>query len=162
MKNYFENAITLKSALRADAKFCLVGGCFDLLHVGHLHLLEFSATLEPILVVAVLTDRYVKTYKNVNRPIIPENQRAVMVAGLKCVTYVYMSDMSPSGSETLSLLQPNTVVFCNESGKEERMIQRIHEIEKVSPGTRVKLLPRYTKEVVSTGHIIYKITSGNY
>jgi len=64
MKNVPQSAATLKKILPPGKTFCLVGGAFDLIHVGHLHLLEYAATLEDLLVIAVLSDKYVHSYKN--------------------------------------------------------------------------------------------------
>lgn len=72
----------------------MVGGAFDLIHIGHLHLLEYAATLEDLLVVAVLSDKYVHNYKNSSRPIINEKHRAIMVAAIKGVDFVYIANVS--------------------------------------------------------------------
>jgi cytidyltransferase-like protein len=151
------DASTLKSMLPPNASFCLIGGYFDLIHVGHLHLLEYAATLEDLLVVAVLSDRYMSTNKNPERPIISESHRAKMVSAIRCVDYVYIADESPNSEQTLSLLQPNSVVFGDEKGAEARIERRIARIKIYSPNTKVKLLSRYDAEEVSTSQIIHKI-----
>lgn len=59
-------------------------GTFDLLHVGHLALLEYCKTLGDNLVVGVASDEVVNSYKP-NIPVIPLNQRMKMIKALKCV-----------------------------------------------------------------------------
>jgi len=62
-------------------------GTFDLLHVGHLALLEYCATLGDIVAVGVGSDRVVNSYKP-NVPVIPLNQRMEMLKALRCVNIV--------------------------------------------------------------------------
>lgn len=62
-------------------------GTFDLLHVGHLALLEYCATLGDVLAVGVASDRVVNSYKP-NVPVIPLDQRAEMLKALRCVDIV--------------------------------------------------------------------------
>jgi glycerol-3-phosphate cytidylyltransferase len=59
-------------------------GTFDLLHVGHLALLEFCATLGDTVAVGVASDEVVKLYKP-NIPVIPLEQRIEMLLALSCV-----------------------------------------------------------------------------
>ena len=93
--NLFQSAQAIKKILPQDNRITLVSGCFDLIHVGHIHLLEYASSLEDLLVVAVLSDEYARRYKDVQRPIIPQLQRAGMVASLRCVDFVYVSNISP-------------------------------------------------------------------
>jgi cytidyltransferase-like protein len=159
MKNVPQSAAALKKILLHGKTFCLVGGAFDLIHVGHLHLLEYAATLEDLLVVAVLSDNYVRGYKNSSRPIINQRQRATMVAALRVVDYVYIARASPNSPRVLALLKPTSVVF-GENGRDEvRLQQRIAQVRASSPDTKIQILPRYTKEEISTGRIIKKIRS---
>jgi len=66
-------------------------GTFDLLHVGHLDLLEYCATLGDKLVVGVASDAVVGSYKR-NIPVIPLAQRMRMLKALKCVDDVVSYD----------------------------------------------------------------------
>ncbi|MDB4678620.1 adenylyltransferase/cytidyltransferase family protein [bacterium] len=62
-------------------------GTFDLLHVGHLALLEYCATLGDTVAVGVASDRVVSSYKP-NEPVIPLDQRVEMLTALRCVDIV--------------------------------------------------------------------------
>jgi glycerol-3-phosphate cytidylyltransferase len=66
-------------------------GTFDLLHVGHLALLEYCKSLGDILVVGVASDRVVNSYKP-NVPVIPLKQRMEMLQALSCVDIVRSYD----------------------------------------------------------------------
>ncbi len=66
-------------------------GTFDLLHVGHLALLEYCKTLGDKLVVGVASDEVVASYKR-NVPVIPLNQRMEMLKALRCVDDVVSYD----------------------------------------------------------------------
>src|SRR3990167_6260806 len=150
MSNIFQSAIEVKNVLPQSKRFTMVGGCFDLIHVGHLHLLEYAATLEDLLVVAVLSDNYIRGYKNSSRPVINQRQRAVMVAALEVVDYVYIASVSPNSPRVLSLLKPDSVVFGEYPRNGPRFRQRIAQVRVSSPNTKIQILPRYTEEEIST------------
>lgn len=63
-------------------------GCFDLLHIGHIDVLEAAAAKGDILVVGVNADATVTALKGFGRPLVPEEQRARLLAALECVDYV--------------------------------------------------------------------------
>ena len=63
-------------------------GTFDLLHVGHLALLEYCATLGDVVAVGVASDQVVNSYKP-NVPVIPLDQRQEMLKALSCVDIVH-------------------------------------------------------------------------
>lgn len=65
-------------------------GVFDLLHIGHLRLLEEAKGLGDKLVVGIFTDDVATSFKRL--PIVPEDQRAEMIRNLKCVDEVVMQD----------------------------------------------------------------------
>ncbi len=66
-------------------------GTFDLLHVGHLALLEYCKSLGHVLAVGVASDRVVNSYKP-NVPIVPLEQRMEMLKALRCVDIVHSYD----------------------------------------------------------------------
>ena len=66
----------------------LANGLFDLLHVGHLRYLEGARREADLLVVAVNGDASAKALKGPSRPLVPEAERAELVAGLACVDFV--------------------------------------------------------------------------
>ena len=81
-------------------------GCFDVLHLGHLRYLQAARALGDLLVVAVNSDSSVRQLKGQNRPLVPELERAEMLAGLECVDYVVIfPELTPMS--LLSELKPS-------------------------------------------------------
>jgi len=77
---------------QAGKSVALTNGLFDLLHVGHLRYLEGAAAEADLLVVAINSDRSARQLKGPSRPVIPEDERAELVAGFACVDYVTVFD----------------------------------------------------------------------
>lgn len=77
--------------LHKDEIIVLVGGCFDLIHVGHINFLKRCRHLGNILIVAVSSDSRVRERKGVNRPVIPEKDRATVLSSLSCVNYAIVA-----------------------------------------------------------------------
>ena len=63
-------------------KIVLTNGCFDILHAGHVTYLQQAATYGDCLIVGLNTDASVKRWKDKNRPIITENERAIVIDAL--------------------------------------------------------------------------------
>ena len=81
-------------------------GCFDVLHLGHLRYLQAARRQGDLLVVAVNSDYSVRELKGENRPLIPDVERAEMLAGLACVDYVVIfPELTPVA--LLAELKPN-------------------------------------------------------
>jgi rfaE bifunctional protein nucleotidyltransferase chain/domain len=70
----------------------LANGLFDLLHVGHLRFLEGASLEADLLVVAVNSDVSARALKGPDRPLVPESERAELVAGFESVDYVTIFD----------------------------------------------------------------------
>jgi rfaE bifunctional protein nucleotidyltransferase chain/domain len=71
-------------------KVTLANGAFDLLHVGHVRYLEGASEVGDFLVVAVNSDRSVRSDKGSSRPVIPEAERLELVAALACTDLVLL------------------------------------------------------------------------
>jgi rfaE bifunctional protein kinase chain/domain/rfaE bifunctional protein nucleotidyltransferase chain/domain len=82
-------------------------GCFDIVHPGHIHHLEFARSLGDILIVSVSSDSHVN--KGHDRPLIPDNLRAQSLAALECVDWVYVNP-DPTAKELLEALAPDVYV----------------------------------------------------
>jgi rfaE bifunctional protein nucleotidyltransferase chain/domain len=78
----------VEAARRAGKSVALANGLFDLLHVGHLRYLEAAAEQADLLVVAVNADASARALKGPGRPVVPEAERAELIAGLACVDLV--------------------------------------------------------------------------
>lgn len=73
-------------------RIVLTNGCFDLLHAGHLTLLEQARREGDCLIVALNSDRSVRAVKGAGRPILSEDARAKLLAALPCVDAVVLFD----------------------------------------------------------------------
>ncbi|HEY1628587.1 MAG TPA: PfkB family carbohydrate kinase, partial [Tepidisphaeraceae bacterium] len=82
-------------------------GCFDIVHPGHIHHLQYAKTLGDILIVSVSSDTHVN--KGVDRPLIPDDLRAKSLAALECVDAVYLNP-DPTAVELLGKLRPDFYV----------------------------------------------------
>jgi rfaE bifunctional protein nucleotidyltransferase chain/domain len=95
---------------RAEGKtVALANGVFDLLHVGHVRYLEGARALADVLVVAVNSDASTRAYKGPDRPIIPEAERAELVAALACTDAVLVFD-EPNVRGVIRALRPDVHV----------------------------------------------------
>jgi rfaE bifunctional protein nucleotidyltransferase chain/domain len=97
-------AVTADRAAGRTVAFA--NGCFDLLHVGHVRYLQGAAAEADRLIVAINSDRSVRGLKGSNRPILPEADRAELVAALRGVSYVVVFD-DPDVARLLLLLKPD-------------------------------------------------------
>jgi rfaE bifunctional protein nucleotidyltransferase chain/domain len=87
-------------------RIAFANGCFDILHVGHVRYLAAAKTCGDVLVVGVNSDRAVGSLKGKNRPILPEEGRAELVAALESVDYVVIFD-ALTATELLLDLRPD-------------------------------------------------------
>ncbi len=89
----------------AGQKIVFTNGCFDILHAGHIALLERAKALGDVLVVGLNSDASVKRLKGENRPIHDQNARAAVLQSLRCVDAVTVfEDDTPI--ETIRALRP--------------------------------------------------------
>lgn len=101
----FDELSDLLAPLRAAGqRIVSTNGCFDLLHVGHLRYLQAARALGDCLVVALNSDASVKQFKSDLRPILPQAERAELLAALNCVDFVLVFD-APSPIDTLLALK---------------------------------------------------------
>jgi D-beta-D-heptose 7-phosphate kinase/D-beta-D-heptose 1-phosphate adenosyltransferase len=93
----------------AGKRVVFTNGCFDLMHAGHLTLLHEAAKLGDVLVLAINSDESVRRLKGPGRPIVPETERAALLAALSCVDAVTIFD-EDTPLETLKAVQPHVLV----------------------------------------------------
>ena len=132
---------------RREKRVAFTNGCFDLLHAGHLTYLEKIKSAADCLVVGVNSDSSVRRLKGKGRPVVPETERARLVAALKPVDYVTIF----SESTPLALIQavsPDLLV----KGGDWKLSQVAGGDWVRSHGGRVKVIP-YLKRHSTTGLI---------
>lgn len=95
------------AALKAKGKtVVLANGCFDLFHVGHIRYLRAAKSKGDILVVAINSDSSVRKLKGPGRPILPQEERAEILAAFSFVDFVTIFD-EPTVAEVLLALKPD-------------------------------------------------------
>ncbi len=132
-----KEAARISKALRARGKkLVTVNGSLDLLHSGHIFMLQKAAEHGDALLVLINSDASVKRYKGPHRPIIGEEKRMAMVAGIAGVDYVALfDDINPK--RVLGDIKPS--VHCNGSDWGKNCIER--EVVEKNGGV-VKILPK--------------------
>ena len=96
--------ITTEKAI--GSRIVLANGCFDILHAGHVRYLEGARALGDVLVVGVNSDKEVLRLKGPGRPILPERDRAELVASLQAVDLVTIF-AEPTVTELLLAIEPD-------------------------------------------------------
>jgi len=84
-------------------------GCFDLLHLGHVCYLQEARELGDFLVLALNSDEGVRLLKGSGRPLVPEDERAKILAAFMCIDYVTIFP-EPTAGPLVALLQPSIYV----------------------------------------------------
>jgi len=94
---------------RTGRKLVFTNGCFDLLHAGHVRYLNHARSLGDALVVGLNSDRSVRALKGEGRPIIPEAERAEVLAALGCVDHFFIfEDETPQ--RVIDAILPDVLV----------------------------------------------------
>src|ERR1043166_6008634 len=88
------------------ARIVLANACFDTLHVGHVRYLEGARALGDLLIVGINSDEQVARLKGAGRPILPERERAELVASLQSVDLVTIFS-EPTVTELLLAMKPD-------------------------------------------------------
>jgi D-beta-D-heptose 7-phosphate kinase/D-beta-D-heptose 1-phosphate adenosyltransferase len=88
----------------------IVNGTFDVLHKGHIVLLEYAKSLGAILLVCIYSDRRVKELKGNTRPINNQYDRAYMLTALKSVDLVWVFDSDQELIDQIKLFGPDIMV----------------------------------------------------
>ena len=99
----------LRPRRAAGERVVLTNGCFELLHRGHVRYLMAAADLGDALVVGLNSDRSVRRLKGRSRPLVAEDERAEVLAGLSAVDYVTIFDQ-PTAIQLVEALRPDIYV----------------------------------------------------
>jgi rfaE bifunctional protein nucleotidyltransferase chain/domain len=103
---------------RRGKSVVFTNGCFDLLHPGHTRYLAEARKLGDVLVVAVNSDRSVRALKGPGRPILPEGERAEILAALEAVDLVTIFD-EPTPQAVIARMLPHVLVKGGDWGPAE-------------------------------------------
>jgi rfaE bifunctional protein nucleotidyltransferase chain/domain len=94
---------------QAGRTVVFTNGCYDLLHPGHIRLLEQARSLGDVLILALNSDASVRRLKGPTRPLIPEMERAELAAGLAAVDAVTLFD-EDTPRELIAAVLPDVLV----------------------------------------------------
>lgn len=109
LKTVAELVPLAEQARRLGRCVVFTNGCFDLLHVGHTRYLDEARALGDLLIVAVNSDASVAALKGPERPLVPERERAEVLAALAAVDYVTIFD-APDPGAVIAAIQPDVLV----------------------------------------------------
>ena len=102
--------VAIRQRLRQrDQTVVFTNGCFDLLHRGHVEYLREARQLGDVLIVGLNSDASVRALKGPERPLVVQEDRAVLLAELRSVTYVCIFD-EPSVENLVGELVPDILV----------------------------------------------------
>ena len=146
-------AVRPSSDVVFQGKLVFTNGCFDLLHPGHIRSLEYARSLGDALIVGLNSDASVRQLKGEGRPVIPERERAEILAALECVDAVIIfDDLTPQ--RVIAALLPDILV----KGGDWPGDQIIGREEVEAAGGRVVSVP--VVQGYSTTEILKKIRDG--
>ena len=105
-----EEIVRLRTGFRESGRrVVFTNGCFDILHIGHVRYLNRARSLGDVLVVGINSDRSVSEIKGLERPIVPELERAEIIAALACVDFVFIFD-DPTPKRVIDAIVPDVLV----------------------------------------------------
>jgi D-beta-D-heptose 7-phosphate kinase/D-beta-D-heptose 1-phosphate adenosyltransferase len=136
------------------SKVVFTNGCFDLIHRGHVEYLQKARELADVLVVGLNTDDSVRRLKGPSRPILPQEDRAAILAAFECVDYVVLfAEDTPL--DLIRTLEPE-VLAKGEDYQEQEIVG--HDLVKTAGGTvvRIPLTPGW-----STSQLIARILAAH-
>jgi D-beta-D-heptose 7-phosphate kinase/D-beta-D-heptose 1-phosphate adenosyltransferase len=138
---------------RNGRRIVFTNGCFDLLHPGHIGSLQQARALGDALIVGLNSDASVRQLKGAGRPVLPERERAEILAALECVDAVVIFN-EPTPREIIARLLPDVLV----KGADWPGDQIVGREEVEAAGGRVVSIPVVAG--YSTTEILRKIREG--
>jgi len=134
MEKYDRKRYMTKRARKAKVVF--TNGCFDIIHPGHIEVLEFAKSLGGKLVVGINSDRAVKLLKGQGRPINSESARKKVLESLRFVDQVVIFD-DVGTYDIVRKIKPDILV----KGEEGFTPEQVRERDQVPPEVEIKLCP---------------------
>lgn len=139
----FDQLEAIRTRLEQDGKrIVLTNGHFDLLHVGHLRYLKAARELGDVLVVGINDDATTTDRKGLRRPILPEQERAELLAGLTCVDFSVIFH-EPTADRLIETLRPDVYVkggdYTTDPDGRGTLLPEAPTVERI--GGEVRILP---------------------
>jgi rfaE bifunctional protein nucleotidyltransferase chain/domain len=145
-----EELVPIREGLKAQGQtVVLTNGHFDVLHVGHVDCLQRAKALGDVLIVGLNSDASTRLLKGKKRPIVPQEERAQLLAALQCVDYVIIFE-ERTAERLLAALKPEVYVKGGDWA-----IEDLPEAKAIAEyGIRVEILPqvpsRSTTDIIET------------
>ncbi|SEC50998.1 D-glycero-beta-D-manno-heptose-7-phosphate kinase [Terriglobus roseus] len=150
----FDRAVARVAEWRASGEsIVFTNGCFDLLHIGHITLLEDCRRFGSKLIVGMNTDRSVSDLKGPTRPIVGQNERTKVMAALGSVDMVVLFD-EETPLNLIRAMKPDVLV----KGGDYNVQTVVGHEDVIAAGGRVEIVP--TVEGFSTSNIVKKMVKG--
>jgi len=131
-----ELILHVERARRNGMRVVFTNGCFDLLHPGHIRCLEQARSLGDLLVVAINSDASVRRMKGAGRPVVPQQERAEVLAAMAAVDYVTVFE-EETPQKIIARVLPQVLVKGGDWGSD----QIVGRAEVEAAGGRVVSIP---------------------
>ncbi len=147
---FLEELVPIRERLKAEGQtIVLTNGHFDVLHVGHVDCLQRARALGDVLIVGLNSDASTRLLKGDKRPIVPQEERAQLLAALECVDYVVIFEET-TAERLIAALRPEVYVKGGDWAVED-----LPEAKAVAEhGVRVEILAqvpgRSTTDIIET------------
>jgi rfaE bifunctional protein nucleotidyltransferase chain/domain len=126
------------SARRCGEKVVATNGCFDLLHFGHVSYLQRAKKLGNLLIVGLNGDNSVRQLKGPGRPLVPQQQRAKVLAALACVDAVVIFP-ERRAHRFLGTVQPD--IYVKGGDYRPETLDARERAVLIAIGSKVRILP---------------------
>lgn len=134
-------------------RIVLTSGVFDLFHVGHAQYLEKAKALGDILIVGVDSDEKVRERKGPSRPVVPENERVLILSHVRHADVITLKNISDEDNNLIKIVKPNVLVLSKSTKhKEEMMLEKSKYCDEIvllepqsSTSTSAKIRLMHTK-----------------
>ncbi|MCP3901198.1 MAG: D-glycero-beta-D-manno-heptose 1-phosphate adenylyltransferase [Desulfobacteraceae bacterium] len=84
----------IKEEKAQNKKIVFTNGCFDILHAGHVSYLKSARSFGDFLILGLNSDESIKKIKGINRPVVEQNQRAIVLSALTCIDCIVIFDQA--------------------------------------------------------------------
>jgi len=164
MRSYYLNLdtiIKISHQLKAQGRdVVFTHGCFDLMHAGHLHLLQSSKKMGDVLIVGVESDARIRKHKNPNGPVISENERLQLLTSTRAVDFAFLIKGNAPWADSYYIdlyrkINPKVVTYGDTFGYKKRLEARKGKLK----GIKLVLIDELSIEMGSTSKIIRKIAN---
>jgi FAD synthetase len=123
---------------KSEGRIVIAGGCFDILHIGHVRFLSEAKKMGDYLVVLLESDEKVKELKGKSRPIFTQKERAEMLSALQSVDLVVLLPMIENDSDYLNLIikiKPDIIAVTENDSNIEKKQDQANEV-----GGKIKIV----------------------